>query len=155
MTTATTIRAPRATSRTTTRSRAMTAEECRSWLTSHGEGRLGYLSGRGPRNVVIPYALSGHAIVMRIPDFNEMAQCVPGQQVTLDVTGFASDDAIERVEVTGQASVCESGPVVDLSGLPDDGWPDDLRTTVVRVPMEKISGQVVSAQSYPEASTCP
>jgi hypothetical protein len=152
MSTATTTLARRATSPATARSRAMTTEECRSWLTSHVEGRLGYLSGRGPRHVVIAYALDGQAILMRIPDYNEMAHYVPGRWVTLDVTGFTADDAIEQVRVTGHASVCDDTDAGNLSRLPDQGWPDDLSTVLVSVPLQMMSGQVVRTQRQVEAT---
>jgi hypothetical protein len=154
MTTTTTSPAPEAGAPTVEGGRAMTNQECRSWLMRHGEGRLGYLSGRGPRSVVIAYALNGRAIMMRIPDYNEMAQYVPGRSVTLDVTGFATEDAIERVQVTGQAAVCETIGAGDLIGLPDEGWPEDLSTVTVSVPLEDIQGQVVPASDRIDAPTC-
>jgi hypothetical protein len=132
------------------RSRALTADECRSWLNTHGEGRLGYLSGRGERNVVVAYAVNhGDEIVLRVPAYNEITQYVPGRQVTLEVTGLPEDGMVERVLVTGHASVRPDIPVAVLSQLPNEHWPDELTNVVVSVPLEKVDGQVVGDHVHP------
>ena len=38
--------------------RDMSYGECRIWLDHHSEGRLGYIGGRGPRSVVVSYAVT-------------------------------------------------------------------------------------------------
>ena len=58
--------------------RPLTTGECRRWLQEHHEGRLGYLSGRGPRSVVVSYAVADDEILMRVPDYNDIAQYAPG-----------------------------------------------------------------------------
>lgn len=127
----------------------MTETECRSWLTTHGEGRLGYLSGRGQRQVVVPYALAADALVVRIPAYNEIAQYVPGRLVTLDVTGRAGDDMVEEVEVTGHAYVGQEPSATVLHRLPNEHWPDSLSHVVLTVVPEKVSGHVVEVHGAP------
>ena len=92
--------------------RALTATECRRWIQQHHEGRLGYLSGCGPRSVVVSYAVTGDEILMRVPDYNGIAQYAPGSQVTLAVDGLVepaspSKPEIEEVSVTGIAAHAE------------------------------------------------
>jgi hypothetical protein len=151
MTTASTPTAPRAASSLTTTSRALTADECRSWLTTHGEARLGYLSGRGRRNVIVAYAVTGDTIVVRVPHYNEITQCVPDRQVTLDVTTRAGD-TVEQVTVTGRASIRKRTPATVLNLLPDEHWPTDLSNVVVSVPLDQVDGRVVGVPGGTEAS---
>jgi hypothetical protein len=151
MTTASTPTAPKAASSLTTTSRALTAHECRSWLTTHGEARLGYLSGRGQRNVVVAYAVTGEDIVVRVPEYNEITQYAPDRQVTLDVTGRAGD-TVEQVTVTGRASIRTRTSATVLNLLPDEQWPSTLRYVVVSVPLDKIDGRVVGVPGGTEAS---
>ena len=139
MTTDTDI-APSRTSPPAGSARRLTTEECRSWLTAHGEGRLGYESGRGPRQVVVSYAVSDDANVLRVPAFNEIAQYAPGRRVTLDVSGPEGPDEIEHVKVTGRASVVAEAPAAVLDKLPDEHWPADLSDVTVRLQTEEIDG---------------
>ena len=151
MTTASTPTAPRAASSLTNTSRTLTADECRSWLTTHGEARLGYLSGRGQRNVIVAYAVTGDAIVVRVPQYNEITQYVPDRQVTLDVTARAGD-TVEQVTVTGRASIRKRTPATVLNLLPDEQWPTDLSNVVVSVPLDKVDGRVVVVPGGTEGS---
>src|SRR5687768_92399 len=70
-----------------TRRRQLTERECRNWRSSHREGRLGYVTGRGPRAVVVNYAMTDEQIVLRLPDYSEIAQYSLGEEVTLEVDG--------------------------------------------------------------------
>ena len=40
------------------RTRRLSPHECKAWLCSHHEGRLGYQSGKGPRSVVVSYSVA-------------------------------------------------------------------------------------------------
>ncbi len=150
MPTASTSTAPRAASSLPTTSRTLTDDECRSWLSMHGEARLGYRSGRGQRNVVVAYAVDGDEVLVRVPEYNEITQYVPGRRVTLDVIDRAGDK-VERVVVTGQASVRTSTPATVLSLLPDEQWPEDLGNVVVSVPLAEVDGRVVRAHPSSES----
>jgi len=44
------------------RLRRLSPHECKAWVCSHHEGRLGYQSGRGHRSVVVFYAVAGDQI---------------------------------------------------------------------------------------------
>ncbi len=118
--------------------RALSAPECRSWLSHHREGRLGYLSGRGPRSVVVSYALSGDQIMVRVPDYNDIVHYAPGAEVTLEVDG-PTDSIRETVSVTGTAAL--AGPQARVGdGALEDVWPDGIQTSVVCVPMTRVQG---------------
>jgi hypothetical protein len=69
--------------------RALSRDECRSWLAHHRFGRLGFMSGRGRRSVAVSYALRSDTVVVRVGDYNDIARYAPDAQVTLDVDGFA------------------------------------------------------------------
>ena len=88
--------------------RGMSYGECRIWLDHHSEGGLGYIGGRGPRSVVITYAVTDDQILFLVPAYNEVAQYVPGKQVTLQVAGESSGPApryCDMVNVTGTANL--------------------------------------------------
>lgn len=122
----------------TTRARRLSAQECWSQLRSHHEGRLGYLSGRGPRHVVLPYAVRDHELVIRIPLYNEAAQYARDDRVTFDVARLEGP-AAERVEVVAHARAAEPG---DDDLLPDEQWPADLPSRVVYLEVHDIHGEI-------------
>ena len=41
----------------------LTGPECRSWISERSEGRLGHQTGRGPRIVVVNYAVTDNQVV--------------------------------------------------------------------------------------------
>ncbi|MGI8459995.1 MAG: hypothetical protein ACR2LI_18025 [Propionibacteriaceae bacterium] len=125
--------------------RPLSPQECWSRLGRHGEGRLGYLSGRGPRHVVVPYAVSGKRLVVRLPDYNEAARYAPGNRVTFDVTDRLGDHVAERIEITGCAHSGEKPEGGELDDLPDEHWPADLRSLLVWLPMDDVRGEIVVA----------
>lgn len=123
--------------------RAMTAAECRSWLSSHGEGRLGYESGRGPRHVVVAYVLEGDDVVFRVTDFNEITQYAPGHRVDLTVSGRDGETTRQRVTATGRATLRPDTRSAVLHQLSDDPRPGGPSTVVIGVRLETIHGEVV------------
>ena len=88
--------------------RRLSLGECRDCLLRRHEGRLAYSTGRGPRSVVINYAVQDHEIVLRVPEFNEICQYAPGCEVCLVIDEMLGADG-EWVEVTasGVASVVD------------------------------------------------
>lgn len=123
-------------------SRPMSAEECRLWLRSHHEGRLRYLSGRGPRSVVVNYAVAPGRIILHVPDYNDIAHYAPRTRVTLEVDGrVAPNAAAERrdsVLVTGVAVLDEaSAPTPTLD---TERWPADMATAWISLPMTTVDG---------------
>jgi hypothetical protein len=124
------------------RRRLLSTEECWSWLRGHGEGRLGYLSGRGPRHVVVPYAITGKRLVVRLPDYNEAARYAPGNWVTFDVTHRVGDQTAQRVEVRGCARSAREPEDREPDDLPDEHWPADLPTRLVWLAPDAVRGEV-------------
>ena len=126
--------------------RPLTTGECRRWIQEHHEGRLGYLSGRGPRSVVVSYAVAGDEILMRVPDYNDIAQYAPGTRVTLAVDGGlettpAGEQAIDEVSVTGTAAHADQAlePPGDTEPF-DESWPSGIKISVVSLPLTQLSG---------------
>jgi hypothetical protein len=121
--------------------RRLSSRECRDWLDSHHEGRLGYPTGRGPRSVVVSYAITEHQIVFRLPDYNDIVHYAPGERVTLEVDGVhdAAGD-FETVLVTGEAQLAtEHSPEVAGAEFVEE-WPAGVRTSVLCLPMTEVEG---------------
>ncbi len=89
--------------------RRLSPPECRAWLSEHHEGRLGYLSGRGPRSVVVCYAMAGDRIMLRLPDYNDIVHYAPGSEISLAVDGTGTTHR-ETVNVTGPPRWLATGP---------------------------------------------
>ena len=124
--------------------RGMSYDECRIWLDHHSEGGLGYIGGRGPRSVVVTYAVTDDQILFLVPAYNEVAQYVPGKQVTLQVGGECSGPApryYDRVSVTGTANLprVEQAPIVRRTSFMEF-WPPGVSTSVICLPMAEIEG---------------
>ena len=67
------------------------------WASS---GTVGYLTGRGPRAVVVNYAVTDDQVVFRLPEYNEICQYAPGREITLNVSCVCASTRTEVV-VTG------------------------------------------------------
>ena len=126
--------------------RQLSASECRGWVEQHHEGRLGYLSGRGPRSVVVSYTVVGDQIRVRVPDYNDIAQYAPGAQVTLAVDGALEatppgEPAFEEVSVTGTAAHAKPPhqPPVNTVRF-DESWPTGIKISVVSLPLTELRG---------------
>ena len=116
--------------------RKLTARECRAVLASHHEGRLGYQSGRGPRSLVVSYAVTEDAIMMRLPDYNDAVHYAPGAEVWLEVDGRVPA-GMDEVLVTGTAVVDdERGKQARFT----EEWPQGVATSVVCVPLTRVEG---------------
>ena len=92
------------------------------------------------------YAVAGDEILMRVPDYNDIAQYAPGAQVTLAVAGALEPDlpgeaAIEEVSVTGTAAHADPAqqPPVDTVRF-DESWPTGIKISVVSLPLTQLSG---------------
>ena len=123
------------------RTRRLSPHECKAWLCSHHEGRLGYRSGKGPRSVVVSYAVAGDQILVRLPDYNDIVHYAPGCEVSLDVDGGTPAAHRETVVVTGKAALAESGqkPLIDQTAFQEE-WPADVPTSIICVPLTAIEG---------------
>ena len=122
-----------------THERRLTAPECRAWLSSHREGRLGYLSGRGPRSVVVTYAMAGDNIVVELPDYNDAAHYAPGTQVQFDVEG-PSVRRRDAVRVTGTAVLADRELAATAEATLPQEWPDGIATSLIYLPLSELEG---------------
>jgi hypothetical protein len=123
------------------RLRKLSRHECKAWVCSHHEGRLGYQSGRGPRSVVVSYAVAGDQVLVRLPDYNDIVHYAPGAEVSLDVDGGTPAAHRETVTVTGTAELAETDkrPLIDQAAFQED-WPADVRTSVLCLPLNTVEG---------------
>ena len=124
--------------------RGMSYNECRTWLDHHSEGQLGYIGGRGPRSVVVSYAVTDDQILFLVPAYNEITQYVPGKHVTFQVAGESSGPApryYDAVSVTGTANLprLEQAPIVARTNFVER-WPSDVSTSVICLPMAELEG---------------
>ena len=122
----------------------MSYGECRIWLDHHSEGELRYSGGRGPRSVVVTYAVTDDQILFLVPAYNEVTQYVPGKQVTLQVAGERSGAApryYDTVSVTGTANLprVEQAPIVRRTNFVEV-WPPGVSTSVICLPMAELEG---------------
>lgn len=133
--------------------RRLSNGECRDWLSSHREGRLAYPTGRGPRSVVVSYAVREEHVLFRLPDYNDIVHYAPGQHVTLEVDGDrpvagSPPAAAETVTVTGQAQLAtpQDGPTVTEADF-EEQWPSSVSTRVICLPMTEVEGYELSPRS--------
>ena len=119
----------------------LTADECWSQLRRHREGRLGYLTGRGPRHVVLPYTVCDGQVVVRVPAYNEATQYAGGREVTFDVTSRTTGSVAERIEVVGRGRLGDPEGAV-IASLPDEHWPADLPSRLVWLQVENLRGEL-------------
>jgi hypothetical protein len=112
----------------------------RTWLRDHREGRLGYETGRGPRAVVVLYAVAHGEILMRLPDYNDIVHYAPGEQVTLEVPGPVTPAGdLATVTVTGTAHLVGSEQIgIECDAVFTEPWPAGVSTTIIGLPMEDV-----------------
>jgi hypothetical protein len=123
------------------RLRRLSPHECKAWVGSHHEGRLGYQSGRGHRSVVVFYAVAGDQILVRLPDYNDIVHYAPGAEISLAVEGGTPAAHRETVTVTGTAELAENTqrPLIGQAAFEED-WPSDVRTSVICLPLNTVEG---------------
>lgn len=123
--------------------RPLSRPECRSWLATHAEGRLGYRSGCGDRAVPVVYSLAGDEVVFRVPEYNQLLQYALGAPVTFEVAGPAEDDLAETVTVRGTTHAAAETAVPD-GAVPPESWPPGVSTRLVCLPLTSVSGSLQS-----------
>ena len=122
--------------------RSLSPIECRDRLERRHEGRLSCLTGRGPRAVVIGYAVDGNDIVLRLPEYNDLAPYATSSEITLlvDVPGPPGVGPA-LVSVTGRAKVVEHGEHMEPGPRElAEVWPSGLQTWTLRLPLEHLEG---------------
>ncbi|HEY5787615.1 MAG TPA: pyridoxamine 5'-phosphate oxidase family protein [Microlunatus sp.] len=139
-------------------SRRLSSAECRAWLGQRSQGRLGHLTGRGPRSTVVGYAVADDQIVFRLPEYNEICQYAPGRPITLSVSrAAASTHARTEVVVTGVGLVPEHqenlGEAVDHLEV----WPPSVSTHLICLDLTQVEGNTVvdDELSAPDAAEPP
>ena len=124
--------------------RRLSPRECRYRLLRRHEGRLAYSTGRGPRCVVVNYAVHDDEIVLRVPEFNEICQYAPGREVCLVIDEIVGADG-EWVEVTasGVAWVVDHCEHTSREGDDlDEVWPSGVTASTLRVAITELYGVV-------------
>jgi hypothetical protein len=133
--------------------RLCSADRCRRYLRASSEGRLSYSTGRGPVTLVVPYIVGGlGSLLIPVAPFNEARQYVPGQEVTLEVSGRSDEFVQWTVRVTGTAGqkVLLAGEGTETgSGRADAPPPvptlDNGELAVLVLPMTHVRGFGVMA----------
>ena len=101
----------------------------RDLLLRRQEGRLSYTSGRGHQTVVVTYTIRDGHVVIRVPEYSEIAWYAPGTEVTLTVDGDdAHPDAVQlrRIAAAGRCHTQAS----DLDPRAEH-WPEGIHVTVI------------------------
>ena len=125
--------------------RVLTNLECRSWISNHDEGRLGYQTGRGPRAVVVSYAVTDDQVVSRVPEYNEIGQYAAGRQITMRVSAVTTD-AFTEVVVAGIGHLAEDqARIAETTDLPEE-WPTGVSTHLVCLDLADLEGSTWFAE---------
>ena len=100
---------------------------------------MGHLTGRGPRAVVVSYAVTDDQVVFRIPEYNEICQYAPGRQITLSVSCGCASTRTEVV-VSGVGFVPDHPAT--LLGAVDlvEEWPPGMATHLVCLDLAVVNG---------------
>lgn len=123
--------------------RSLTADECRSWISRHDEGRLSYQTGRGPRAVVLSYAVTDEEVRFLLPEYNEICQYAPGRQIAMRVSALDPDDSITEVVIAGIGHFPEAR-IARMVDYPED-WPPGISTHVVCLNLVNLVGSTRKA----------
>ena len=126
------------------RRRTLTNFECRSWISHHDEGRMSYQTGRGPRAVVLCYAVTDDAVVFLLPEYNEICQYALGRQLAMRVSAVTPDDSITEVVVTGIGHLPETR-LPDTVDYPEH-WPPGVSTHMVCLDLVNLEGSTWQAE---------
>jgi hypothetical protein len=118
--------------------RRLSLSGCCAVLDRHREGRMFYQSGRGPRAVVVTYALDGDGVLVRLPSYNELLQYSRDAETTLEVDEVCSPSGRSAtVLVTGRPHICCPRSTA-LNCL--EHWPHGVPTTVLKLPLTDVRG---------------
>lgn len=101
------------------------------------EGRLSYVTGRGHQTVVVTYTMRDHHLVIRVPEYNEIAWYAPGTEVTFTVDGDqAHPDPVQlrRIATTGgcHQHIAELDPRAER-------WPEGIHITAICLSLARCS----------------
>jgi hypothetical protein len=104
------------------------------------EGRLGYLSGRGARSVVVRFALTADGIRIRLAEYHEAVGYADGRQVSLRVEEMpGAGRSPSTVEVRGRAHLAPY-PTRETEQASDlERWPADVATHEMVIPLTELT----------------
>lgn len=104
-------------------------------LSGHQEGRIHYQTGRGPRCLAVTYTVAGDYVLLRLPEYNDVARYAPGRPVVLEVS-----DAPSTLQVTGVAQVAgrQHAGLVEQATFPEP-IPAGVATRVICLPLDDVA----------------
>ena len=107
----------------------------RHLLLRRQQGRLRYTSGKGLQTVVVAYTISDDHIVIRVPEFNEIAWYAPGTEVMLTVDGDRTHPESLQIQRIAATSGCHQ-QTSDLDPSAEH-WPGGINVTVICLSMTR------------------
>jgi hypothetical protein len=125
-------------------SRRLSSAECLAWLGKRSLGRLGHLTGRGPRSTVVGYTVTDSQVIFRLPEYNEICQYAPGRPITLRVDcAAAGTQSRTQVVVTGVGRTPDHEE--DLVAVVDllEEWPSSVATHLLCLDLAVVEGHTV------------
>jgi hypothetical protein len=102
-------------------------------LARRQEGRLGYSSGKGHQTVVVTYLIRDGHVVIRVPEYSEIAWYAPGTEVTLTVDGDQTHPGVAHLRRIAVAGECHQQPP-DLDPKAEH-WPAGINITAICLPL--------------------
>ena len=129
--------------------RRLSEVECRSWLGGERrQGRLGHDTGRGPRAVVVSYAVADDRVVVRLPEYNEIRQYAPGRRITLSVSWVcARTHILTEVVVRGVGFVPDHQSSLAAAVDPGEKWPPGISTQLICLDLAVVEGTTQRLQT--------
>jgi hypothetical protein len=118
-------------SRTAVANQITTAD--RRLLLRRQEGRLSYTSGRGQQTVVVTYTISDDHLLIRVPEYNEIAWYAPGTEVTFTVDGDQTHPGAVQLRRIATTGGCHQH-IADLDPRAER-WPEGINITVICLPL--------------------
>jgi hypothetical protein len=120
-------------SRTAVANQITTAD--RHLLLHRQEGRLSYTSGKGHQAVVVAYTSSDGHLVIRVPEYSEIAWYAPGSEVTLTVDGDQTHpDPVQLRRIAATDRCHQQTSDLDPSA---EHWPEGINVTVICLPLAR------------------
>lgn len=106
---------------------------------SRREGRLHFLSGRGPRAVVVPYATTDTAVVIELPAYNDALPYLEGSVVDVEVSDQDDDGRQWSVQVSGCPRPTSTDP--SQSDVIRQ-WPSALSSRRFLIHADQVNGTI-------------
>ncbi len=124
--------------------RSLTRAECRAWIAGHDEARLRFDTGRGPRSMVVGYAVRADEVLLLLPEYHPATGYLLDAPVVLEVEGAGDEGTWESVRASG---VAYGGPAGESVSVRPYGasWPSGVATHTVHVPLDRVEGDLRAA----------